>query len=85
MKRTFLLIGLFAVSSAVFAQLRLDNQGKTILGNYNASTLECRGGAIFSRWNAEWCKIHLDWTTTNGAAHLYCTSENFTVGPMTIM
>ncbi|MBQ1653154.1 MAG: tail fiber domain-containing protein [Bacteroidales bacterium] len=79
MKNLFLLLILLAVSGITFAQLRLDDQGKTILGNYNASTLECRGGAIFSRWNAEWCKIHLDWTT-NGAAHLYCTSENFTVG-----
>ena len=79
MKNLFLLLILLAVSGITFAQLRLDDQGKTILGNYNASTLECRGGAIFSRWNAEWCKIHLDWTT-NGAAQLYCTSENFTVG-----
>lgn len=80
MKKGFLLISLFAVSSIAFAQLKLDDQGKTILGNYDPSVrLECRGEAIFSRWSAEWSKIHIDWTT-NGAAHIYCPSENFTVG-----
>lgn len=81
MKKGFLLISLFAVSSIAFAQLKLDDQGKTILGNYTSSLrLECRGPATFTRWSAEWEKIHIDWNNIYSAAQIYCTDYNFTVG-----
>ncbi len=81
MKKRFLLISLIAVSSIAFAQLKLDDQGKTIIGNYTSSLrLECRGPVVFTRWGAEWEKIHIDWIGTYGAGHIYCTSDNFTVG-----
>ena len=81
MKKGFLLISLFAVSSIAFAQLKLDDQGKTILGNYTSSLrFDCRGPATFTRWDAEWEKIHIDWNNVYSAAQIYCTAENFTVG-----
>ena len=48
----FILILVLSTSTfSVFAQLKLDSQGKTIIGNFTSSLrLECRGPVAFTRW-----------------------------------
>lgn len=71
----------FVVSIDVNAQLKLDSQGKTILGNYNGSVkLECRGEAVITRWGGGWENININWNNNYSAAQMYCTSSNFMIG-----
>lgn len=83
MKRLFfiLILVLSTSSFSVFAQLKLDSQGKTIIGNFTSSLrLECRGPVAFTRWGESWEKINIDWNNIYSAAQIYCTDYNFTVG-----
>ncbi len=83
MKRlVFILILVLSTSTfSVFAQLKLDSQGKTIIGTYSGDLkLECQGVSKFTRWGYGWENINIDWVNSYGAAQIYCTSSNFSIG-----
>ena len=84
MKRKNLLLMVLMVLAASFdanAQLKLDSQGKTIIGNYDASVkLECRGEAVFTRWGAGWENININWDNNFGAGQIFCSTANFSIG-----
>ena len=82
MKRLVLLLILLSASTfTLFAQLKLDSQGKTIVGTYSGDLkFECQGVSKFTRWGYGWENINIDWVNNYGAAQIYCTSSNFSIG-----
>ena len=84
MKKIILLFVLLCLWATSFAQLKIDSQGKAIIGSYGSTTdtrLECRGPLLLHCWGgADWEDIHIDWNNNYSAGQIYCTSFNFMLG-----
>ena len=77
MKRLVLLLILLSASTfTLFAQLKLDSQGKTIVGTYSGDLkFECQGVSKFTRWGYGWENINIDWVNNYGAAQIKADAD----------
>ena len=84
MKKILLFLAMLAIATMATAQIKVTTAGNVGIG-FNAPTfkLDARGTVRFGNGTGTWEAIRIDWNNTWGAAQLYCTTDNFTVGTST--